>query len=72
MSRIVVTVVTKTNTKRVEREIGQVKRKSAFKYAQNAQIQIILRMRKVSSGPLLDIRTFCNTQWFFSHSEGSE
>ena len=29
--------------------MGRVKRKSAFEHAQNAQIQIILRMRKVSS-----------------------
>ena len=31
-------------------------------HAQNAQIQIILRMHKVSSGPLLSIQTFCNIQ----------
>ena len=29
---------------------------------QNAQIQIILRMRNVSSGPLLSIPTFCSIQ----------
>ena len=33
--------------------LGGVKRKRAFKHAPNAQIQIILRMRKVPSGPLL-------------------
>ena len=33
--------------------MSQIKRKSAFKHAQNAQIQIILHMPKVSSGPLL-------------------
>ena len=33
----------------------RVKRKSAFEHAQNAQIQIIRRMRKVSSGTLLSI-----------------
>ena len=33
-------------------DAGRVKRKSAFKHATNAQVQIILRMRKVSSGPL--------------------
>ena len=31
------------------------KSKCAFDHAQNAQIQIILRMHKVSSGPLLSI-----------------
>ena len=30
---------------------GSVKRKSAFKHEQNAQIQLILRIRNVSSGP---------------------
>ena len=29
--------------------IGRVKRKRAFEHAKNAQIQIILRMRKASS-----------------------
>ena len=37
------------------------KRKSAF---ENVHIQIILRMRSVSSGPLLSIRTFRSIQWF--------
>ena len=31
--------------------------KNAFKYAQNVRIQVILRMCKVSSGPLLSIDT---------------
>ena len=31
---------------------------------QYTQIQIILRMRKVSSGPLLSIHTFCSRHWF--------
>ena len=35
-----------------------VKLKSAFEHAQNASIQIILRMRKVSSGLLLSIHLF--------------
>ena len=42
--------------------IHRVKRTSAIEHAQNAQIQIILRMRKVSSGHLLYIRTFCIIQ----------
>ena len=29
------------------------------KHEQNAQIQLILRMRKLSAGPLLSIHTFC-------------
>ena len=37
------------------------KRKSAFEYAQYAQIKINQRMRKVSSGPLLSIYTLCGT-----------
>ena len=31
--------------------------KNAFEHVQNAQIQIILRMREVSSGPMLSIHT---------------
>ena len=46
------------------RHMGRVKRKSAFEHTQNAQIQIILSMHKVSSGPLLSIYTFCSIQWF--------
>ena len=37
--------------------MGLVKQNSAFKHAQNAQIQINVRMRKVSSGPLLSSHT---------------
>ena len=33
--------------------MDSVKWKNAFKHAQNAQIQIMLRMRKVSFGPFL-------------------
>ena len=40
----------------------RVKRKRAVKLAQNAQIQIILGMRKVSSGPLLAVNTLCSIQ----------
>ena len=35
--------------------MGRVKRKSVFEHAQNLQIQIILRMRKVSSGPFFNL-----------------
>ena len=42
--------------------MGRVKRKSAFEHAQNAHIQIILRMRKVPSWPLLLIHTFYSIQ----------
>ena len=45
-----------------DHETGHVMRKSVFKHAQNTQIQIILRMRKVSSGPLLSIYTFNSIQ----------
>ena len=41
-----------------------IKWKSAFEHVQNAKIQIILHMRKVSSEPLLSIHTFCTSQWF--------
>ena len=43
--------------------MGHVKPNSAFEHAHNAHSQIILRMRKVSSGPLLSIRLFCSIQW---------
>ena len=36
-------------------EMGRVKRKCVFEHAQNVQTQIILCMRKVSSGHLLSI-----------------
>ena len=32
--------------------LGSVKRKSAFKHAQNEQIKIILHMRNLPSGPV--------------------
>ena len=44
--------------------MGRVKQKSAFEHAHNAQIQIILRMRKVFSETLHSIHTFCSIQWF--------
>ena len=40
--------------------IIRVKRKSGLQHAQNVQIRIILRMRKISSGPLFSYHTFCN------------
>ena len=42
---------------------GHIKQKGPFKHVQNAQIQIILRMPQVSSGPLLSIHTFCSIQY---------
>ena len=42
--------------------MGRVKRKGAFEHAKNAQIQIILRMRKVSSEPLFSVHTFSSIQ----------
>ena len=39
-------------------EMGHVKWKSVFKHAQNALIQIILRMRKMLSRPLFSNDTF--------------
>ena len=38
--------------------------KRGFEYAQNVQMKIILRMRKISLGPLLSIHTFNSIQWF--------
>ena len=43
--------------------LGHIKQKGPFKHVQNAQIQIILRMPQVSSGPLLSIHTFCSIQY---------
>ena len=37
---------------------------SAFIHEHNTLIQIILHMRKMSSGSLLSIHTFCSIQWF--------
>ena len=42
--------------------MDSVKWKRAFDNVQNVRIQIILRMRKVSSGPLFSIHTFCSIQ----------
>ena len=57
-------------------QMGRVKWKGAFKPAQNTQIQIILRMLKVSSAPLLSHITktslfkytenFTTKKWTFS------
>ena len=44
--------------------MGRVKQKGALEYAQSMQIQIILCMNKVSSGPLLSIHTFFSSQRF--------
>ena len=41
-----------------------VKRNKYFVHVQIARIQVTLRMRKVSSGPLFSIHTFCNIQWY--------
>ena len=41
-------------------KMDRIKRKKGFEHVQNAQIQIILCMCKVSSGPLLSIHTFCS------------
>ena len=41
--------------------MGHIKRKSAFEHVQNAQIQIILRMRKISSGHIYyTVQLFCS------------
>ena len=43
--------------------MGRVMRKCAFEHAQNAQIQIILRMRKIITyGPLFSIHAFFGIQ----------
>ena len=42
--------------------LDRVKQKSTFEHVQNALIQIILCMHKVSSRPLLSIHTFCSIQ----------
>ena len=41
-------------------DMGLIKGKNAFDLAQNAQIQIILHKRKVSSESLLSIHIFCS------------
>ena len=52
------------NCKIPKDEIGRAKRNRVFEHAHNAQIQSILRVRKISSGILLSIHTFCTIQWF--------
>ena len=37
--------------------------KCVFEHSQKSQIQIILLMHKVLSGPLLSVYTFCGIQW---------
>ena len=49
--------------------MGHVKPKSAFDHA---RIHIILHMRRVSSGHLLSIETFCNIQWLFADGESTD
>ena len=43
--------------------MGHVKQKVAFEHVSNVQFQMILRKRKVSSGPLLSSHLFCSIQW---------
>ena len=45
-------------------DIGRTKRNNISAHAQNAQIQIILNMRKVHSGHLHSIHIFCRIQGF--------
>ena len=45
--------------------MSRVNQSSAFEYAQNAQIQIALHMRKVLSGPKLSMYTYCYIQCFY-------
>ena len=45
--------------------MGRVERKIVFEYLQNAQFQIILRIRSEASRPLFSIHTFCSIQCFF-------
>ena len=44
--------------------MGHIKQKSALKPVQNVQIQIILRMHKVSFQPVLFIQTSCSIHGF--------
>ena len=48
--------------------MGRIKLVSAFEHVQNALMQIILHMRKVSSGSLLSISSFYGTQSFFQQT----
>ena len=43
-------------------QMGRIKQKRSFEHAQNAKIQITLRICKVSAGPLLSVRIFCGVQ----------
>ena len=47
--------------------LGSVKWKSAFEPAQNVQIQVILKIHKVSLGPLLSIDTFYHLSLIVSY-----
>ena len=49
----------------LESEIEKWENIWAFKHAQNVQIHIILRKRKVSSGPLLSTDTFDVIKYFW-------
>ena len=49
--------------------MGRVKRKCAFAHAQNVRILINLRMRNVSSAPVLSIDTFYGIKWFLQRTE---
>ena len=55
---------TETASGKIFSHMGRIKRIGAFKHEQNVLIQICMLMRKVSSGPLLSIHTFCSSQWF--------
>ena len=44
--------------------------RQAKKCLQNARIQVTLRMRKISSGPLLSTDTFCSIKYFSNGQEG--
>ena len=52
--------------------IGRDKQKRTFENVQNVRIHIILRMRKVSYGPLLSIVSFYSIQWLTADSEGPD
>ena len=49
--------------------MAHVKRKSAFEHVQNVQIQIILHMRKISTGRLLSIQAFFSIQYFCKRTD---
>ena len=52
----------------LQRKLGRSKQHSAFEHAQNVQIHIILRMRKVSSGPLLSFDEFYSIKLFWKRT----